>query len=233
MFKKQSDAGEVERYKTRLVAQGLAQRYGQDYDEAFCPVVRFELVRTVIALAAKNGLKLHQMDIKTSFINGDIKESMYIKQPEGYAIKGKEKLVCKLKKSLYGLKQWPRCWNEALDKHLKKMGFEQANSDPCVYTASGEELFSIAMYVDDIILAGRSDKRMKEVKDAIAEKFTVKDLDELHQFLGVKMIQDKESNSIWIGEETYPRELIKKFKMVESNAVSTPIQLGFQCCKSS
>ena len=233
VFKKKSDAeGNVERYKARLVAQGFAQRYGQDYDETFCPVVRFESVRTVIALAAKYGLKLHQMDITTAFLNGDLKESIYMKQPEGYAFKGKEKLVCKLKKSLYGLKQSPRCWNEALDRHLKKMGFEQANSDPCIYTASGGELFLIAVYVDDIILAGRSDLRMKEVKDAIAGKFTVKDLGELHHFLGVKVIQNKESNSIWIGQEAYARELLKKFKMEESNAVSTPIQLGSNLVKA-
>ena len=142
VFKKKSDAeGKVERYKTRLVAQGFAQKYGQDYDETFCPVVWFESVRTVIALAAKYGLKLHQMDITTAVLNGDLKESIYMKQPEGCAVKGKEKLVCKLKKSLYGLKQSPRCWNEALHKHLKKVGFEQTNSDPCVYTASGGELF--------------------------------------------------------------------------------------------
>ena len=101
-----------------------------------------------------------------------------MKQPEGCGVEGKENLVCKLKKSLYGLKQSPRCWNEALNKHLKKMGFEQASSEPCIYNASGGELFLISVYVDDIILAGRSDERMKEVKDAIAEKFTVKDLGE-------------------------------------------------------
>jgi len=155
------------------------------------------------------------MDITIAFLNGDLKESIYMKQPEGYVVKGKEQFVCKLKKSLYGLKQSPRCWNEALDKHLKSMGFEQANSDPCIYTASGGELFVIAVYVDDIILAGRSDKRMREVKDTIAAKFMVKDLGELHHFLGVKVIQNREGNSIWIGQETYARELLKKFKMEE------------------
>ena len=116
VFKKKSDSeGKVKRYKARLVAQGFAQRYGQDYDETFCPVVRFESVHTVIALAAKYGLKLHQMDIATAFLNGDLKETTYMKQLEGYVVKGKEKLVCKLKKILYGLKQSPRCWNEALD----------------------------------------------------------------------------------------------------------------------
>ena len=110
VFKKKSDAeGKVERYKARLVAQGFAQKYGQDYDETFSPVVRFESVRTVIALAAKYGLKLHQMDITTAFLNGDLKERIYMKQPEDYAIKGNKKLVCRLKKSLYGLKQSPRC----------------------------------------------------------------------------------------------------------------------------
>ena len=87
--------------------------------------MRFESVRTVIALTAKYGLKLHQRNITTAFLNGDLKESLYMKQPEGYAIKGKEKLVCKLRESLYGLKQSPRCWNEALDKPVKKTGFEQ------------------------------------------------------------------------------------------------------------
>ena len=146
-------------------------------------------IRTFIAFAAKYGLKLHQMDITTAFLNGDLKESIYMKQPEGYGVEGKDSLVCKLKKSLYGRKQSPRCWNEALNKHLKKMGFEQASSDPCIYTASGGEPFLIAVYYDDI-LAGRSDERMKEVKDALAEIFTVKDLGELHPFLSVEVIQD-------------------------------------------
>jgi len=96
VFKKKSDAdGKVERYKARLVAQGFAQRYGQDYDETFCPVAWFESVRTVIALAAKYGLKLHQMDITTAFLNGDLKESIYMKQPEGMLSKEKNSLFVK------------------------------------------------------------------------------------------------------------------------------------------
>ena len=99
--------------------------------------MRFESVWTVIALAAKHGLQLHEIDVTTAFLNDDLKESMYMKQPESHVIKGEEKLVCKMKKRLYGLKQSPRCLNEPLDKYLKKMGFEQANIDPCIYTASG------------------------------------------------------------------------------------------------
>ena len=167
---KRSANGTVERHKARLVAQGYSQRYGQDYDETFSPVVRFESLRTVIALAVQNGLKLCQMDVTTTFLNGELKEEVYMKQPEGYAIKGKENLVCKLKKSIYGLKQSPRCWNSALDCHLKKMGFKQAAGDPCIYMASEGEMFLIAVYVDDILLAGRSDERLTTVKQALSMK---------------------------------------------------------------
>ncbi len=173
------------------------------------------------------------MDITTAFLNGELKECIYMKQPEGFAVSGKEKLVCKLKKSLYGLKQSPRCWNEALDKHLKTMGFQQATSDPCIYTASGGEIFLIAVYVDDIILAGKSHERMKEVKRAIADKFAVRDMGELHHFLGVKIVQNKDSGDIWIGQEAYTRELLKKFKMEESKPMSTPVEIGSNLVKAS
>ena len=96
-------------HKACLVAQGFSQKYGQDYDETFSPVARFESLRMVIALAVQNGLKLHQMDVTTAFLNGELKEEVYMKHPEVYFVKGKESLVCKLHKSIYGLKQSPRC----------------------------------------------------------------------------------------------------------------------------
>ena len=94
--------------------QGFNQKYGVDYDETFCPVVRFESVRTIIALTAKYDLKQHQSDITTALLNGELKKDIYMKQPEGFMMKGKEHYECKLKWSLYGLKQSPRCWNENL-----------------------------------------------------------------------------------------------------------------------
>ena len=108
-------------------------------------------------------------------------------------------MVCKLKKSIYGLKQSPRCWNSVLDQFLKKIGFVQATSDPCLYMASEGELFLIAVYVDDIVLAGSSDVRMKEVKQALSQKFQVKDLGDLHYFLGVKVVQNQKNRTVWIG----------------------------------
>ena len=151
VFKVKTDAeGCVERHKARLVAQGFSQTFGLDYDETFCPVVRFESVRTVIALAAQHGLQLHQMDVTTAFLNGELQKEVFMKQPEGFVVKGKEHLVCKLNRSIYGLKQSPRCWNAVLDDKLKEMGFSQATGDPCIYTCEDQgELCIIAVYVDD------------------------------------------------------------------------------------
>ena len=160
--------GQIERHMARLVAQGFAQKQGLDYDETFSPVVRFESLRTVIALAVQNGMKMHQMDVTTAFLNGELQEEVYMKQPEGFAAEGQEDLVCKLKRSIYGLKQSPRCWNSALDHKLKQMGFVQAKGDPCLYMASEGEMFIIAVYLDDIVLAGKGDQRMAEVKQALA-----------------------------------------------------------------
>lgn len=166
MYKRKFNAdGSVERYKARLVAQDFSQRAGQDYDETFCPVVRFDSVRSIIAMAVQDDMLMHQIDVKSAFLNGDLEEEVYMKQPEGFVVKGKEHFVCKLKRSLYGLKQTPRCWNTTLDIQLKKMGFTQGKSDPCLYTNSVEgELFVIAVYVDDILLVTKNVKRMEEVK---------------------------------------------------------------------
>ena len=190
VFKRKHDAdGNIEPHKARLVAQGYSQMYGIDYDETFCPVVKLESVRTVAALAAKHNLKLHQLDITTAFLNGELKEDIYMKQPEGFEVKDKEHLVCKLKRSIYGLKQSPRCWNKAFDKHLKKLGLIQSTNYPCVYILDSDsvgEIFIVSVYVDDIILAGKSPERIMEFIKKIAERFNVKVMGNLHHFLRVK-----------------------------------------------
>ena len=150
MFKlKTIDDGSVERHKARLVVQGFSQKFRLHYDETFCPVVRFESVRTVIALAAQQELQLQQMDVTTAFLNGELQEEFYMKRPKVFIVKGKKHLVFKLNKSIYGLKQSPRRWNEVLDDKLKQMGFAQTTGDHCIYTAVKGEMFVIAVYVDD------------------------------------------------------------------------------------
>ena len=122
-------------------------------------MVRLESFRFIVALAVQYGLKLHQVDVTTAYLNGELKEVVYMREPQGFIAKGQEHLVCKLKKNIYGLKQSLRCWNTALHNQLTMMEFVQADSDPCVYRASGGEVFFMGVYVDDIILAGESEKK--------------------------------------------------------------------------
>ena len=224
--------GQVERHKARLVAQGFAQKQGLDYDETFSPVVRLESLRTVITLAVQNGMKMHQRDVTTAFLNGELQEEVYMKQPEGFAAEGQEDLVCKLKRSIYGLKQSPRCWNSALDHKLKQMGFVQAKGDPYLYMASEGEMFIIAVYVDDIVLAGKGDQRMAEVKQALTHQFQVKDMGELHYFLGVKVVRDKESGDVWIGQPAYATSVLQKYGMENVKAVNTPVDTSTKLMKA-
>ena len=234
VFKAKTDAdGHVERYKARLVAQGFSQKFGTDYDETFSPVARLESVRALIALSVQQGLKLHQVDVTTAFLNGELEEEVYMKQPEGFVVPGKEHLVCKLKKSIYGLKQSPRCWNTALHNQLKKMGFVQTATDPCVYTYSGGEVVYLGVYVDDIIVAAQSDKKLAEVKKELASRFDIKDLGKLHHFLGMKIVQDEATGSVWIGQPAYTESILKKFGMENAKISPTPVDPSNKLVKAT
>ena len=141
--------------------------------------------------------------------------------------------MCKLKHSLYGLKQAPRCWNFILDKRLKERGFAQATSDTCIYIAKGREPFIFGIYVDDILLARKNDKRISKVKFALAERFDVMDLRVLKYFLDVKIVQNHRAGTIWIGQPTYTEEVMKKFGMENCKPLATPIEVGLKLMKGT
>ena len=138
---KQTD-GSVERYKARLVNRGFAQQYGSDYDETFSPVARLESLWVLIALSVQNGLKLNQVDVVTAFLNGNLEEEVYMSQPEGYVNEREKHLVCKLKRSIY-------IWAETITQVLE------------LFSRFSTEVNSV--YIDDILLAGKLDKRIKKV----------------------------------------------------------------------
>ncbi len=234
VFKRKTNAdGSLERYKARLVAQGFSQQLGLDYDETFSPVIRFESLRGLIVIAVQKDLKLHQLDVTAAFLNGVLQEDVYMEQPEGFVVEGKESLVCKLKHSLYGLKQSPRCWNSALDTHLKSIGFVQSSNDPCIYTATEGEPFIMGVYVDDIVLASNSSEKVQEMKDALAQKITIRDLGELKYFLGVQITQDASKNQVWIGQPTFTELLLSKYGLSEAKPTKTPVNVGSKLLKAT
>ena len=225
--------GSVERFKSRLVAQGFSQKVGQDYDETFSPVVRFESIRSIIAIAIQNDMLLHQMDVTSAFLNGDLQEEVYMSQPEGFQVKGKEHMVYKLKRSLYGLKQAPRCWNMTLDHLLKKMDFVQTKSDPCLYISSEGELCIIAVYVDDILIATKDKRKLDDVKSKLSAEFAVKDLGDLQYLLGVSITQNSTEKSVWIGQPVYTLNVLEKFGLKDAKPVATPVCVSSKLTKAT
>ena len=125
--------GDIDKYKARLVAKGFAQKEGIDYEETFAPTAKWNTIRIVLALAAQNGWKVHQMDVKSVFLNGDLQENVYMTQPPSFEVPQKQNQVCKLFKALYGLKQAPRAWYTKMDAYLQKVGFLRSESDDTLY----------------------------------------------------------------------------------------------------
>ena len=127
-----------------------------NYDETFSPVVRFESLRALFSLAVQESMELHQMDVSSAFLNGTLKEEINLKQPVGFVVDGKANYVYKLHKSLYGLKQSPRCWNSELDVCLGELGFVTSTSDSCIYIRKDKSICIVTVYVDDLIIASVS-----------------------------------------------------------------------------
>ena len=230
---KTNSDGSIERYKARLVAQGFNQKFGSDYDETFCLVIRLESLRTLVALSTQQGLELHHVDVHTAFLNGTLQEEVYMKQPVGYEKEAEEHLVCRLRKSIYGLKQSSRCWNMALDSHLQKMGFSQSKSDPCIYVSGGDDTFYIGVYVDDMVLAGKDRAKMKRVKEELSAKFDIKDLGKLSYFLGILITQYQEKKETWMGQPMYTERLLNKMGMSDCKPVKTPMSPGNHLMKTA
>ena len=231
MFKlKHAADGTVERFKARLVAKGYAQKCGIDYDETFSPVVRFCSIRLLLAFAVQNDLLIHQMDVETAFLNGKLDEEIYMQQPEGYVKPGEEHLVCKLEKSLYGLKQSSRCWNKAF-RECVKIGFTQASADPCVFIRKEDTLTIIAVHVDDLMILAKNISEMESLKGSLKLQFKMEDMGQLHYYVGVCIVQDKENKQVFLHQGQYIEKMLKTFGQTEAKPVSTPADLNVKLQK--
>jgi hypothetical protein len=163
-LKKYSD-GEVVKHKAKLVAKGYVQKKGVDFDEVFAPVARLDTVRLILAMAANRGWQVHHLDVKLAFLRGELEEEVYVKQPEGYEVKGKENHVLRLSKALYGLRRAPRAWNLRLDRCLKKLKFKRCASEQAVYIrGEGKNAIILGVYVDDLIVIGEDSAEIGEFK---------------------------------------------------------------------
>jgi hypothetical protein len=192
---------------------------GIDYEETFAPVARYTSIRTINALAASMGWKLHQMDVKTAFLNDEIEEEVYIEQPEGFVIHDEKTYVCRLKKALYGLKQAPRAWYEKIDGFLMSLGFGKGVVDPNLYYhIVGDECLILVLYVDDLFLTG-SERLIVECKRALTSEFEMKDLGMMHYFLGLEVWQ--RIYEIFLSQGKYTMEILKKFCMTNCKSMPT------------
>jgi hypothetical protein len=196
----------------------------------FAPTAKLITIRMLLALATQFGWKVHQMDIKSAFLNGDLQEEVYMEQPEGFAVEGKEKLVCKLVKALYGLKQAPRAWYEKINKYLKSRSFKRSDYDPNLYIKEkGEEIIIMVVYVDDLIITGSSDDLIQEEKDSLCKSFDMTDLGLLHYCLGIEVWQ--QPNRIFISQTKYASKLLEKFRMEDCNPSKTPMEVNLKLSK--
>jgi hypothetical protein len=214
--------GSIEKYKARFVARGFSQREGIDYEETFAPVARYTSFRTIIALAAKMKWKLHQMDVKTTFLNGVIEEEVYIEQPQGFEVEDRKTHVCKLKKALYGLKQALRAWYGRIDSFLTSLGFTKSKVDSNLYfKVMNDEPVILLLYVDDFFLTGE-EKLITYCKKKLAAEFEMKDLGLMHYFLGLKIWQSPEK--IFLNQGMYAVAILKRFDMLECKSMNTPME---------
>jgi hypothetical protein len=159
-----------------------------DYNKTFAPVAKFTSICCILALAALENVEIRQMDMKIAFINGKLEEEIYMEQPQGFVHQGGEHLVCKLHKSLYGLKQSPRAWNQKLDAFFKTIEFMKSEVNLSVYVAQvGDVKFFIVVYVDDLILVCNDQNKLLQIKKELSQKFEMKDFGELHFSLGMEV----------------------------------------------
>ena len=232
-LKKDSD-GKLLKYKARLVVKGFGQKKGIDFDEIFSPVVKMSSIRVVLSLTASLDLELEQLDVKTAFLHGDLNEEIYMSQPEGFEVKGKEHMVCKLKKSLYGLKQAPRQWYKKFDSFMVSHEYKRTDADHCVYFRKFTDgnFIILLLYVDDMLIAGNDSKLIGKLKERLFKSFDMKDLGPAKQMLGMRITRDRKAKKLWLSQEKYVERVLERFNMKDAKSVSTPLANHFKLSRS-
>ncbi|CAL1361871.1 unnamed protein product [Linum trigynum] len=224
---KHDSNGNIERHRARLVAKGFTQKSGVDYKETFSPVSKKDSLRIVMAMVAHYNLELHQMDVKTAFLNGNLDEAVYMDQPEGFVVEGKEHMVCKLKKSIYGLKQASRQWYIKFNDTITSFGFRENIVDRCIYLKiSGSKFIILVLYVDDILLATNDLGLLHQTKEFLSKNFEMKDLGEASYVIGIEIFRDRSQGLLGLSQKSYINRILERYNMAECSANVVPIQKG-------
>ena len=180
-----------------------------------------------MAYVAEYDLELHQMDVKTVFLNGDLEEEVYMRQPEGFIIEGQEDMVCKLKKSIYGLKQSSRQWYLKFDETITKFGFKENIVDPCIYLKiSGSKFIFLVLYVDDILLASSDLGLLHETKSYLSENFEMKDMGEASYVIGIEIFRDRSLGILGLSQKAYIDKVLERFGMMTCSSSIVPMHKG-------
>lgn len=224
VFKLKTAPNEQPRFKARVVAKGYSQSEGVDYRETFAPVVRYDSVRVVLALAAIHDMKIAQFDVKTAFLNGNLDELIYMQVPDG--VEHKHGQVCVLKRSLYGLKQSSRVWNARFVDFVGGCNLEQSQSDPCVFhgKVDGEKVM-LLLYVDDGLILSRSQAAIDSLVGKLQNEFKIT-LGNANWYVGLEIERNRKERSISIGQRAYIEKIVRKYNMEDSKAISTPADIG-------
>lgn len=221
---KQSENEEPPRYKARLVAQGFTQKFGIDYDEVFAPVTRSSTFRTLLTIASARNLIVQQYDVKTAFLNGSLEEEIYMKPPPGYLDSNK---VLKLHKSLYGLKQAARVWNQTLNKSMTNQGFRQSKYDECLYVLNNQSDVCYAIvHVDDMIFASNTTDLISTKITELNKTFELKYLGSVRNYLGIQISRD-EQGIFAICQTQYIEKIATEFQLENSKGSKFPIDPGY------
>nr|GEZ03966.1 zinc finger, CCHC-type [Tanacetum cinerariifolium] len=215
--------GTVKKFKAMLIIQGFKQKSGMDYFDTYAPVARISTITLLIAMASIHYLIIHQMDVKTAFLNGELEEGVYMNQPLGFIMLGDENKVCKLIKSLYRLKQAPKQWHQKFNEVVLSNGYLLNQADKYVYSkfdASGKGVI-ICLYVDKMLIFGTDQVQVDLIKEFLSSGFSIKDMREADVILGIRI--KHESNGIEISQSHYIEKVLKKFNYSDCTSVSTPL----------
>jgi len=215
------------KFKARFVAKGYSQQTNIDYHETFSPTAHITSIRMLQQLSVEHGLTVHQMDVKSAYLNADIDCELYVEQPEGYEVLGDggQKLYCKLNKSLYGLKQSGRNCNNLLHSHLVDEGFVQSLSDAGLYTRNSRDVIMIVIvWVDDIIIACNDDDVRDKFKQRLCHLFKMKDLGQISHFIGMHFV--RKDDCVFVNQSQFIRKVLCKFGMEDCKPRYTPCEMS-------